>query len=181
MGRNHVHFSTGLPEGAVPLAATVTPAGNSIENAGEPTASGEAASSPPQPKGRATQVISGMRNDAEILIYIDLPASLASGTLWWLSDNGVVLTEGDPESGLIATKFWKKVEGRRQDVGVLWLDGDEVGELPQSVKGRKAPSGKGPGGKGRSAGRGGKGKGSGGGRMRELEALGGEQNLGIDT
>jgi 2'-phosphotransferase len=107
MGRNHVHFSTGLPE---------------------------------DKQG----VISGMRRDAEILVYIDIRKSLEDGgVLWWLSDNGVVLTEGD-ENGLVGTKYWKKVEGRRQDIGVLWQDGEQIAELPQSVKGRKAPSGKGP-------------------------------------
>jgi 2'-phosphotransferase len=43
----------------------------------------------------------------------------------------------------VPTKYWKKVEGRRQDIGVLWEDGVEIAELPQSVRGRKAPSGKG--------------------------------------
>jgi len=110
MSRNHIHFSTGLPE-----------------------------------DGKS--VISGMRNDAEILIYIDIRQSLEDGgVLWWLSENGVVLTEGD-DQGVLSTKYWKKVEGRRQDVGVLWEDGVEVAELPQSVRNRKAPSGKGPRGK----------------------------------
>jgi 2'-phosphotransferase len=63
--------------------------------------------------------------------------------LWWISENGVVLTEGN-ENGVLETKYFKKVVGRRQDVGVLWEDGESVGEFPQSVRNRKAPSGKGP-------------------------------------
>jgi 2'-phosphotransferase len=110
MSRNHIHFSTGLPE---------------------------------DKQG----VISGMRNDAEILIYIDIKRSLEDGAvLWWISENGVVLTEGN-ENGVLETKYFKKVVGRRQDVGVLWEDGEQVGELLQSVRNKKAPSGKGPKGK----------------------------------
>jgi len=145
MSRNHIHFSTGLPE----------------DNKG---------------------VISGMRNDAEILVYVDIRKSLEEGgILWWMSENGVVLTEGDG-SGVVGTKYWKRVVGRRQDVGVLWEDGEEVAQLPQSVRGMKAPSGKGP--KGRREGDKGKGKGNrGGGKvrgkgMKQLDALGGEEGLG---
>jgi 2'-phosphotransferase len=146
MVRNHVHFSTGLPEDT---------------NSG---------------------VISGMRADAEILIYIDIQKSLEDGALqWWLSENGVVLTEGD-ENGLVPTKYWKLVKGRRQDVGVLWEDGVEVAELPQSVRGRKAPSGKGP--KGKRQGEKSKGKENmrtnGTRDMRELNMAGREQGLGTE-
>lgn len=139
MSRNHIHFSTGLPEDG---------------------------------KG----VISGMRNDAEILIYIDIRQSLEDGgMLWWLSENGVVLTEGD-EKGVLSTKYWSKVEGRRQDIGVLWENGVEVAELPQSVKNRKAPSGKGPRGKREGEKNKARGKGRGAG-MKELDALGGNEGL----
>ncbi len=105
MGRNQIHFSTGLPED--------------------------------------TQgVISGMRSDAEILIYVDIKKSLEDGgVLWWLSENGVVLTEGD-ENGILETKYWKKVEGRKQDIGVLWQDGKQIGELSETLRNRKAPLGK---------------------------------------
>jgi len=122
MGRNHVHFSTGLPE-------------------------------------EADGVISGMRNDAEVLFYIDVQKSLEdNAALWWISDNGVVLTEGG-ENGMVESKYWKKVVGRRQDVGVLWENGAKVAELPHSVKNRKAPIGKSPRGKinGRGGGSGAKG------------------------
>lgn len=137
MGRNHIHFSTGLPE----------------DRAG---------------------VISGMRNDAEILIYIDIRKSLEDGaSLWWISENGVVLSEGDEEN-LVRTRYWKRVEGRRQNVGVLWENGEEIAELPQSVRGRKAPSGKGPKGK-REGEKKGKGREK---AMKELDALGESEALG---
>ena len=145
MGRNHIHFSTGLPE----------------DRQG---------------------VISGMRNDAEILIYIDIEKSLRDGGVsWWVSENGVVLTEGD-EDGLLPSKYWKKVVGRKQNVGVLWEDGVQLADLPMNLKNRKAPMGKGPrkerdgekSGVGNARG-GGKGRGKG---MKELDVLGGEQSLG---
>lgn len=143
MGRNHIHFSTGLPEDA-------------------------------------GGVISGMRQDAEILFYVDVRRSLEDGAAeWWLSDNGVVLTEGGPD-GRVASKYWKRVIGRRQDIGVLWEDGVKVDDLPQTVASRKAPSGKGPKGKVREhGGIRGKGKFGRGGRNKELEALGGEEALGV--
>lgn len=107
MTRNHMHFSTGLPE------------------------------------DKQGGVISGMRSDAELLIYVDIQKSMEDGILWWLSENGVVLTEGD-ENGILSSKYFKKVIGRRQDVGVLWEDGKAVGELPENLRNRKPPMGKGP-------------------------------------
>ena len=83
MTRNHIHFSTGLPEDT------------------------------------AGKVVSGMRNDAEVLIYVDVRKSLEEGgTQWWVSDNGVVLSEGDGE-GVVGTRVWERVEGRRGGVGGL--------------------------------------------------------------
>jgi 2'-phosphotransferase len=116
MGRNHVHFSMGLPEDS---------------EAG---------------------VISGMRRDAEVLIYVDVAASIKeAGIKWWISDNGVVLTEGDAD-GLVPVKYFKEVVGRRQGVGVLWKDGEKVADLPEGLK-VTAPQGKRGGGGGRGRGR----------------------------
>lgn len=139
MGRNHVHFSTGLPD---------------------------------DKQG----VISGMRKDAEILIYVDIKRSLEDGgVLWWLSENGVVLTEGD-ENGMLSTKYWKKVEGRKDDIGVLWEDGKQVSQLPESFRSRKAPMGKGQRGRGlndrmRGFGRG-RGRGRGSDSVQEQSSIG---------
>jgi 2'-phosphotransferase len=88
-------------------------------------------------------IISGMRKDAEVLIYVDIQKSLKDGgVLWWISDNGVVLTEGD-ENGVLSTKYFKKVTGRELDVGTLWEDGEQIAELPEKARKMRPPTGKG--------------------------------------
>lgn len=120
------------------------------------------------PEDGAAGVVSGMRGDAELLVYVDVQKSLEEGAMsWWVSENGVVLTEGVGEEGLVPVKYFKEVVGRKEDVGVLWKDGEKVAGLPEGVKGR-APPGKG-GARGRGGGRGGRGQargGRGGGRGR---------------
>ena len=59
-----------------------------------------------------------------------------SGLTWWLSENGVVLTEGP-----VPLRYVAEVRGRRQGVGVLWKDGVKVDDLPKGVVAR-VPSGK---------------------------------------
>ncbi|TFY72455.1 hypothetical protein EVG20_g542 [Dentipellis fragilis] len=56
-------------------------------------------------------VISGMRNSASVLIYIDVQKALDAGILFFLSDNGVVLTEGDSR-GFLSPEFFSRVENR---------------------------------------------------------------------
>jgi 2'-phosphotransferase len=104
MGRNHIHFATGVPEDS------------------------------------DLGVISGMRNDAELLIYIDVEATIKDHAMeWWVSENGVVLTEGNSD-GLVPTIYFKKVVGRigrTPTVGVLWEDGHRVADLPSGVRWNK--------------------------------------------
>ena len=46
-------------------------------------------------------VLSGMRRDATILVWVDVRRSAEGGVKWWRSANGVVLTEGlDRKLGL---------------------------------------------------------------------------------
>lgn len=160
MGRNHVHFATGI-------------LGESGSGKGVGANEGE--------KEEKAKVLSGMRQDAELLIYIDVQKSLEDGNTWWLSENGVVLTEGDG-AGLVGTQYWKKVTGRRDEVGVLWEEGKQVAELPESFRGRKAPRGKsagaGRGGSGASGNGRGRGRGGHGGKGRDVRnARGGKNEL----
>ncbi|KAJ2917137.1 hypothetical protein MD484_g3283, partial [Candolleomyces efflorescens] len=55
--------------------------------------------------------ISGLRKSAQILIFIDIPKALDAGIQFFLSDNGVVLTEGDA-SGFLKSEFFSRVENR---------------------------------------------------------------------
>ncbi|QUC19430.1 uncharacterized protein UV8b_03671 [Ustilaginoidea virens] len=108
--------------------------------------------------------VSGMRGDAEILVEIDIQASLEEGAAWWRSENGVILTDGGSE-GLLSTRFFKKVTGRKAGVGVLWEDGEKRADLPVGLK-MVVPAGK-RGARGRVRGRGrGRGGGRGGGEER---------------
>lgn len=95
--------------------------------------------------------ISGMRADAELLIEVDVERSLQAGDKWWLSANGVVLTEGG-EDRVLSSQFFKSVTGRKIDVGTLWQDGERVADIPDGIQMRM------PSGKTRGGGRGGRGQ-----------------------
>ena len=144
MSRNHVHFSTGPPLEEV------------IKEQEENDKS--------QTRGllqklmEQNKVISGMRPDAQILVYVDIQKALEEGDMkWWKSENGVILTDG--ADGVIATKYWEAVVEVKEGLGVLWeKDKGVVQELPAHLKGRAMPSGKSRGG----GGAGGQGRGRGG-------------------
>ena len=53
-----------------------------------------------------------MRNSAQVLIYIDIQKTLDAGITFFLSENGVVLTEGD-ERGFLAPDYFLRVEDRQ--------------------------------------------------------------------
>lgn len=53
-------------------------------------------------------VISGLRKDAQIYIYIDLKKALDDGIKYYESDNGVILTRGNKE-GYLLPKYFSKV------------------------------------------------------------------------
>lgn len=64
-------------------------------------------------------VISGMRNSADILIYIDLQKALDEGIKFFISANGVVLSAGD-EHGFIPSRYFSRVENRNGVALVGW-------------------------------------------------------------
>jgi 2'-phosphotransferase len=141
MGRNHIHFASGLPAGFNSLAV-------------------DAASAEEK---EAAPVISGMRKNSSVLIYIDIQAALAAGINFYVSENGVILTEGN-DKGFLSYEFFKRVESRKEGGGVLMSDGklpegvvvdvDEwEKEVGDSSKGKRGGRGGGGGGRG---GRGGK-------------------------
>ncbi|KAI1078435.1 RNA 2'-phosphotransferase, Tpt1 [Whalleya microplaca] len=132
MGRQHVHFGTGLPD---------SDAGSQVHDEADEKTEGEGEKGKGKGTKEATKVISGMRGDAEVLVFVDLERSLRDGGIkWWLSSNGVVLTEGN-EDGVVPLRYFKEVRGRRQGVGVLWRDGEKVADLPPGIVAR-VPMGK---------------------------------------
>lgn len=57
------------------------------------------------------EVISGMRTDCEILIYLDVPKFLKSGMKLYRSSNDVLLSRG--KAGVIAPEFFLRVVERK--------------------------------------------------------------------
>ncbi|THU92954.1 hypothetical protein K435DRAFT_780006 [Dendrothele bispora CBS 962.96] len=100
MSRNHIHLAQGVPTSFSPSSTTTitTTSNNNFDT--------------------TTNIISGMRSSSSILIYIDIPLALSSSIKFYLSDNGVILSEGD-EKGFIPTEFFEKVEKRD---GVKWVE-----------------------------------------------------------
>eukprot|EP00250_Pteridium_aquilinum_P014401 c21965_g1_i1 orf=107-1342(+) len=85
MGRNHVHFASGLP--------------------------------------REDGVISGMRYTSEVFIYLDSKKALEDGMKLYMSDNGVILTEGF--DGVVPPEYFAKI--------AKWNNG-KITPLPLDVK-----------------------------------------------
>lgn len=143
MGRNHVHFATGVPDRGM----DATDVSNGAKEGKE-------------------VVISGMRRDATVLVWVDVRRAMEEGGLgFWRSENGVVLCEGDGE-GRVGLEFVGRVVQRVRDRDgawverVLWEGGRVVGEV---VGGESAGMGKG-------RRRGGQGGGWGAGRGQRLGA-----------
>lgn len=140
MGRTHVHFASGLPAGF-----------KSVNETDQGGAAGEASDK------AAPTVISGMRKTSSVLVFLDIRKAMQGGLKFWLSDNGVILCEGD-ENGVIDLQYFSKVEDRTGGLGVLVKDGEVVQEAPAawSTKGDGKRGGRGGGGGG--GGRGGRGQ-----------------------
>lgn len=142
MGRNHVHFATG------PSLESVLP----THTDGTPHAKDSGLGDHPD-QGR---VISGMRKDAQVLIYLDIRKALAAGCPFWRSENGVILSEGIPVSTttkkgrgdgaevqkLVSVDFFDVVVERKVGLGKLWEQGQELQTLPASLTSRGNPKGR---------------------------------------
>jgi 2'-phosphotransferase len=129
MGRNHVHFATGPSMESV-LAAQQEDVQKNAKKDG--------------------QVISGMRKDAQVLIYIDLRKALAAGCPFWRSENGVILSEGLPvvEQGatgstqkVVSVDFFDVVVEKKVGLGKIWERGQVLQELPEKLTNRGTPKG----------------------------------------
>lgn len=146
MSRIQVHFAIG------PTIEEVFPNGR------------DAAPVKLEPKSKQT-VISGMRSDAEILIFINLRKAMEAGCPFYRSENGVILSEGISSSGnseeqgadatkIIPLEFFDVVVERKVGLGILWENGKLVQELPSHLAEKKNPKQVRGGGRGRGRGRG---------------------------
>ncbi|PGH17315.1 hypothetical protein AJ79_01199 [Helicocarpus griseus UAMH5409] len=173
MSRNHVHFATGPPlESVLPEGRA---GGNKVVSAVKGLGLGLGLGK----KGEG--VISGMRGDAQILIYVDLRRAMEAGVPFWRSENGVVLSEGVEREGeggkVVGVEFFDVVVERKNGLGVLWdrEKGGLVQETPEWMLKAKNPKG-GAGGGGGGGAKGARGKGKAGApRVRvegELEVVG---------
>ncbi|KAJ5581925.1 hypothetical protein N7535_000545 [Penicillium sp. DV-2018c] len=138
MGRNHIHFATG------PSLESVLALHNS-----------DAAQVKTKPE--ESRVISGMRHDAQVLIYINVRKALAAGVPFWRSENGVILSEGivvakDGETEVVEVEkeeakkfvsldFFDVVVERKVGLGKIWERGEVLHELPASLISRGNPKG----------------------------------------
>ena len=130
MGRNHVHFATGPSLESVLTAPKKDVQQNDSQN----------------------QVISGMRKDAQVLIYIDLKKALAAGCPFWRSENGVILSEGIPVSQegtepnsnqqkTVSVDFFDVVVEKKVGLGKIWERGEVLQELPANLTSKGTPKG----------------------------------------
>ena len=164
MGRMYVHLATG------PALGEVLPG---VVEGAEGNGNGRAEKNLVE-----NRVRSGMRSDAQILVYVDVRRAIRGGIKFWVSENGVVLTEGvpgpegeqiggrrtDPPEKLLPLEFFDTVVEIKRGLGVLWRDGKVVKELPKELASMAVPRGKGGGGRGGGTGVRGRGRGRGQGR-----------------
>ena len=134
MGRNHVHFASS-PSLECALATLPEPGADRAQT---------------QNNKDETEVISGMRRDAQVLIYIDLRKALAAGCPFWLSENGVILSEGLPVTNssenpsletqrVVSVDFFDVVVERKIGMGQIWKRGQILQDLPPHLTERGNP------------------------------------------
>ncbi|OCH96356.1 hypothetical protein OBBRIDRAFT_708771, partial [Obba rivulosa] len=75
-------------------------------------------------------VISGMRTSSQILIFIDIQKAMDAGIKFYLSANGVVLTEGDAK-GFLKPEFFARVETSERNPIPGW-EGFPAAAIPQT-------------------------------------------------
>ncbi|KAI9742607.1 MAG: hypothetical protein M1818_003748 [Claussenomyces sp. TS43310] len=82
-------------------------------------------------------------DDAEVLIYVDVFRALqdAPEMTWYQSETqDTVVSEGNAtsaNSNVLDKRFWKRVVGRKFEVGTLFEDGEEIKEVPTNLRGKK--------------------------------------------
>lgn len=74
-----------------------------------------------------------MRNSSSVLIYIDVQKAINAGIKFYLSANGVVLTEGD-EKGFLSPSFFTRVETAKGEPLPGWEGTTPVPHIPGEDK-----------------------------------------------
>ena len=75
-----------------------------------------------------------MRNTSKIFIYVDVQKALDAGINFYMSSNGVVLSDGD-QTGYIRPRFFKEVRNVKGEVLTDWLPSSSLAphQQPTSV------------------------------------------------
>jgi 2'-phosphotransferase len=60
-------------------------------------------------KGLPGEVISGMRQNSEVVIQINVTDAIKAGIRFFESDNGVILSDGIDGGGVIPAQFLKRI------------------------------------------------------------------------
>ncbi|KAL3822462.1 hypothetical protein ACHAXA_006890 [Cyclostephanos tholiformis] len=100
MGRNHIHFATGLP--------LTAPSSSSCDDNGDREEGGAYEGGGKKRVDRVVP-ISGMRSSSEVYIYVNGPRCAADGIQFYRSDNGVILTAGLSGGGMLPLRYIAKV------------------------------------------------------------------------
>jgi 2'-phosphotransferase len=58
------------------------------------------------------EVISGMRKSCEVIVYVDVAAAMAAGVKFFRANNGVILTAGLNDSGVLPAEFIERIVER---------------------------------------------------------------------
>ena len=66
-----------------------------------------------------------MRSSSQVLIYVDVDKAISAGIKFFVSANGVVLTEGD-ERGYLGPQFFSLVENAKRKAMPGWETVDVV-------------------------------------------------------
>jgi RNA:NAD 2'-phosphotransferase (TPT1/KptA family) len=75
--------------------------------------------------------VCGIRQNAAVLIYVDVMRAIVDGITVWQASNGVVLTRGVEESGILPPRYFAKVYVRRAAGNDWWeFPTEEGNQLP---------------------------------------------------
>ena len=66
----------------------------------------------------------GLRCRSEVVVYIDIQAAMRDGIAFYLSENGVILTRGEDEKGVLPAKYISEIANLEQRK-VRWKPGFE--------------------------------------------------------